>query len=239
MEALRRRFPWLREGDEVWLRLELLRRAAVGYEQVGQWREAAECWAEMGQLGRAGQLYARSGDLGLAAQTFLVARRYAEGLALYQAWEERLSSGDVVQRVRAVLGQAACHFLGAGEGAGLSVGAGREQYQRARVLMEQAVIANRPSPIQIARCWVALGEYGELVGRCDLVEAGYEGALRWYAGTAVAEEKVAAGRAYLAALRGWGDRSLLLSVEERLAEGIEELPLIEPRLEDQVSAEDD
>jgi WD40 repeat protein len=218
MDALRKHFPWMTEAEGVVLRAELLRRAAELYEQVEAWREAAECWAELGDRARAGELYARGGELGQGAQALLVAGRYAEALELYRAWEAGLLRADVVSRVRALLGQAACHLLGADRGAvagSLSVQVGQAAYRQARALIDAE---GGRDPLLGARCWGALGDYGGRLGRQDLVQAGYEGALARLEASAAGHERLEVGRAYLATLRRLGDMALARRVEERLAE---------------------
>ena len=216
METLRKRFPWVTEGEGAWLRGELMRRAALGFEQAELWRDAAGCWESLGEHGRASELYARSGDLGLAASTLLATERYAEALELYRAWDEGLPEGDAANRVRALLGQAACHLLGARRGGAageLSRSEGQETYRRARVAMEAET---KLGDWAGARCWTALGEYGARLGRFDLAQEGYERALERL-GTAADREKLAVGEAYLGVLRAQDDRSLVQALEERLA----------------------
>jgi len=48
MNTLEKHFPWMTEADRPWLRTELLRRAAAGFEQVKLWHDAAGCWADLG-----------------------------------------------------------------------------------------------------------------------------------------------------------------------------------------------
>ncbi len=211
---LRAHFPWMTTEEEAWLRDELMRRAALGFEQAELWRDAAECWAALGEHGRAGELYARGEDLGAAASALLTPGRYAEALALYQRWEASLPEGDVVNRVQALLGQAACHLLGTSQGQTadeLSRPAGQQAYRRARALM--ATEAQREG-WTAARCYAALGEYGARLNRFDLAQQGYERALVHFEGT---REKIEATQAYLDAVRVQGDRVLAQSLEERLA----------------------
>src|SRR5215468_368337 len=99
------------EEEEQLIKRELLRRAAEGFEQCGAWREAAECRADLGDLLQASTLYQRSGDLEQAARARLEAQDYGQALTLYQQWEAALLEGNRLLRVRALLGQAACHGL--------------------------------------------------------------------------------------------------------------------------------
>jgi formylglycine-generating enzyme required for sulfatase activity len=217
MDALRKHFPELTAAEEDWLRRELLRRAAADFERAELWADAADCWADLGEPARAGELYRRGGDVGRAAEALLTAGRYADGLALYRAWEGQLLSGDAVNRVKALLGQAACHLLGAARGrdGGLTAAAGREAYRQARALLNGAA---EGGPGTVARCWAALGEYGVRLGRYDLVQEGYEAALARCGDGPGPRDRAVIGRAYLAAARARGDRLLCRTLEERLAE---------------------
>jgi len=42
MDTLRKHFPQMTPSDGPWVRAELLRLAAAGFEQAGLWRDAAE-----------------------------------------------------------------------------------------------------------------------------------------------------------------------------------------------------
>ncbi len=203
--------------EEVWLKAELLRRAASRFEQAEMWRDAAECWADLGQPGRAGELYARGGHLHLAAPALLAAGRNAEALDLYRTWETSLPASDLPNRVKALLGQAACCLLPPppeGSGPVLSEVEGVRAYRQARALLEAA---QEQDHLAAARCWTALAEYGHQMGRFNLLHEGYELALAHYEKTAAVAEKIATGRAYLAAARDWNDRLVVQSLEERLA----------------------
>jgi tetratricopeptide (TPR) repeat protein len=217
---LRQRLPFLTEADEAWLRAELLRRAALGFEQASRWRDAAECWAELGDVAHASELYAQSGDHERAATTLFDAGQYAPALEAYRAWEAALAPGEVVNRVQALLGQAACHHLGAqrsGATTPLSRQAGRAAYRQARALIEA-----EQAGWAAARCWAALGEYGARVERMDLVQTGYEQAL---AHEATGRERADIAQRYLSVLKSQGDRTLSRRLEERLAEwGLWETP---------------
>ena len=120
---LRHAFPWMTDEEEVWLRRECWRRAALGYEQAQMWRDAAECWAEYGDPSRAGELYAEAGDLGRAADALLDAGRYANALELYQAREAELPEREL-----------ACAPLESPEG---------EQYLGAMTAAINCALANR------------------------------------------------------------------------------------------------
>ena len=217
MDPLRRHFPWLTPDDEIWLRGELLRRAALGYEQGEAWRDAAECWAELNRHDRAGELYARAGDLAQAAASYLTAGQYAAALAAYTAWAAQLPAADSVAQVEALLGQAACHLLGAqqpGGGAPLTEAAGRAAYRRAREMLD--ALASRDGAAA-ARGWQALAEYGDRLERYDLVEMGYEQGLASLGAAGLTAAQIRLGESYLAVVRRWGDRLLAQAIEERLA----------------------
>jgi hypothetical protein len=217
MDTLRKHFPGMTAAEYAWLRGELLRRAALDYEQLESWHAAAGCWADLGEHGRAGDLYARGGDLGMAARALLQACRYAAALDAYRGWEYQLTTGDDYNRIKALFGQAACHLLGAGQKKAdgrLSLPAGREAYRRGRALVEAEAGRDERTA---ARCWAALGEYGEAVNRYDLVQEGYEQALVCIGDTRSRREGVEICRAYLGSVRARGDYLLTRALEERLA----------------------
>lgn len=227
MKTVRQHFPWMTAAEEPVLRTELLRRAAVGFEQAGQLSDAAECWRDAGEPIRASEMHVRNGDLGRAAEQLLAAGRHHEALQLFQAWEKGLLEADVANRVQALLGQAACHLLGTAERQAnccqntteaaieLSLRSAREIQSRAQGLILTTSKSNRPAA---NRCWETLGEFGKTVGRQDLLQTGYEEALRGYELGAWMREKVKAGRAYLEAARTMGDLGLIHHWEEQVAE---------------------
>jgi len=219
--------------EAILLHSELLKRAASGYEQVGRWREAAECWAEQGDPIRAGALYARAGDLGRAARTWLEAGRYHEALSAYQQLAQR-PDANTLNQIRALLGLAACHLL-ATRGSlsqidsAFSRDAGRQAYRQARKLLAQVTKA-KVTLLTFATCWEALGDYGEWLGRYDLVQEGYERALEVLELSEERTQQARICRAYLAQARVYGDRLLCRQLEERLAAWPEEekRPVIAP-----------
>lgn len=76
MKTVRQHFPWMTAAEEPVLRTELLRRAAVGFEQAGQLSDAAECWRDAGEPIRASEMHVRNGD---QSMTVLFSRRPANG----------------------------------------------------------------------------------------------------------------------------------------------------------------
>ena len=219
MNPILKHFPWATPEEQVLLRAEFMRRAALGFEEGKMWRDAAECWSSLGEHARAGELHARISDLGNAAMSQAGAGRYAGALDLYLQWESGLAKGDIVNRLRALLGQARCHFSGADpkkKMGTLSRKAGLEAYTRARVLLESE--DDRDSRTA-SRCWAALAEYGAEMNRYDLVMEGYELALE-------CDNSAEIIRAYLSEARERDDRVLIRTLEERLAESeeTEELP---------------
>jgi formylglycine-generating enzyme required for sulfatase activity len=195
------------EEDKAWLVPELFRRAARCFESAGDWRDAAECWAEAGETDRAVDLYRQLGDHATAGELLLEAEQPAEALTSYRAWQEALDPKDVVGQMRARLGQAACQILLGERKAGLA------DYRAARARIEDE--AGR-APVTAGRCWEALGWYGGLLGRHDLVQIGYEIALRRYEETHRAEW-LRAAKDYLAQVE---DVNYLLAqqLSERIAE---------------------
>jgi MEMO1 family protein len=205
---LAKHFPWLSVEQEQQLELLLWERAARGYEQGKLWRNAAECWMQSGNVARASELYQRSGERRLAARVLLDQGQYAEALKLYESWGASLLAGDTLRRVEALLGQAACHLLGAdAQIAGFNRVSGQAAYQQARELLRNAGSLR-------GRIWRLVAEYGERVGRYDLVELGYERALAGAQGEA---ERVEILRAWLEAVERQGDRTQAQRLQEQLA----------------------
>jgi dipeptidyl aminopeptidase/acylaminoacyl peptidase len=209
------------EEDLSFIRKELLRRAAQGFEQCGNWRDAAECWADLQELSQASILYERSGDLEQAARIALEAQDYTQALALYQQWQATLSEGNILAQIRALLGQAACHYLGAAAyryqatpSPILSLVAGQQAYRQARTLL--ATIPAIDSTLSTAQAWSALGDYGGILNRYDLVQEGYEHALEVLEERKQQEEYTRICNAYLSVTRAHRDKLLSQVLEERL-----------------------
>jgi formylglycine-generating enzyme required for sulfatase activity len=222
--------------DLPWFRSELFRRAAMCFEiaaqeedrsaaeQRGFWYDAAECWADAGDTARAAVIYRRLDDHAQAAPLLLINGQWSEALACYRAWLAELDDrdeGHPVGRARALLGVAACLRGEAGEARQRGDRATRERkrresreaYQQARNLIEEE---EERDPLAAGRCWEALGWYGQVMGRHDLVQVGYEMALRRY-GERHNRERVRTARAYLDAV-GDANRLLAAELEARLAE---------------------
>lgn len=70
-------------------------------------------------------------------------------------------------------------------------------------------------PLTQGRCWEAVGAYGATVGRTDIMQAGYEQALRCY-GTLHPAERLRAAQTYRQAVRG--NAGLAGDVAMRVAE---------------------
>ena len=208
------------DGGRGWLRRELLRRAAECYAQAGSWSDSAECWLDLGDHQRAAAAYEQAGAIGRAASVLRAGGHYEAAFRLYADWESRLGADDVLGRLQSLLGQSSCHLLGArpGQRSGpLSVSAGRESWQRARrLLLSDAVTSGS---LRIA-CWSALGDYGSVVGRYDLLQEGYERALSELDADSDANRSrmIVLLRSYRDHVRGYGDRLLIVSLETRLAE---------------------
>jgi formylglycine-generating enzyme required for sulfatase activity len=222
--------------DLPWFRSELFRRAAMCFEiaaqeedrsaaeQRGFWYDAAECWADAGDTARAAVIYRRLDDHAQAAPLLLINGQWSEALACYRAWLAELDDrdeGHPVGRARALLGVAACLRGEAGEARQRGDRATRERkrhesraaYQQARNLIEKD---GERELLAAGRCWEALGWYGQVMGRHDLIQVGYEMALRRY-GERYNRERVRTARAYLDAV-GETNRLLAAELEARLAE---------------------
>ena len=226
--------------DLPWFRSEMFRRAAMCFEMAAQeadrpaaerrgyWYDAAECWADAGDAVRAAAIYRRLEDHAQAAPLLLAAGQWTAALASYRAWLTDLDAvapGDAVGRARAWLGVAVCLRGEAGEARQRGDRATRERkrresgeaYRRARRLIEDD---EEREPLAAGRCWEALAWYGQVMGRHDLIQVGYEMALRRYGerrGAGHNQELVRAARAYLAVV-GETNRLLAAEIEARLAE---------------------
>ena len=150
------------------------------------------------------------GDLARAAAAELDAGRYPAALELYRNWEQQLAEADALNRIANWLGQSACHLLATEDQT-----AGQALYRRAYALL---VDESERASATAARCWHALADYGQRLGRYDLVEEGYEQALERCRDVPDPALAIEIHQAYLDAVRVHGDRLLARKLEERLAE---------------------
>ncbi|HLW03750.1 MAG TPA: SUMF1/EgtB/PvdO family nonheme iron enzyme [Ktedonobacterales bacterium] len=209
--------PGLLTADLPLVRAELLRRAALGFERAGQRQEAAECWLALGLPERASELYIQAGQLDQAAETLLHAGAYAQALKLYQTWEQQIPAANRLSRIRALLGQAACHILGTrvpSADFALARQTGQQVYEAARAMLSAE--SSEP-PLLAAQAWAALGAFGGWLGRYDLVQEGYEQALERLATIEAEPERQRLLQAYLTAANAQPDRLLRHDLEARLA----------------------
>lgn len=199
-----------------WLRRELLRRAARGFEQAGAAADAADCLRQLGDTHAAATLLLRLGDWNAAAELLLTQGQHGDALLLFARWQASLSPHDRSGRVRTLLGQSVCHLLGSPQHEPfLSRAEGRRDYRAARLLLGETA---RLPPRMAAECWAALGEYGGRLGRFDLLHEGYERALQLSADLAV--ETARHGAAYLLWARTGGDRLLTGRLAEEFGQGV-------------------
>ena len=215
MNELKRRHPWM---DDELIRIigrAALARAAQQFAGAEMWADAADCHARLGQHAQAAEMFARAGDLRAAAAACLDGDAFAPALAHYQSWTAQQRPDDTAAQVEGLLGQSACHrlpLLLELDAPGLDAENGRLLYLQARELTEQAT-----PPLVAARCWAAIGAYGDRIDRYDLVHTGYELAWRAYGETTAEAERIEMLRRYLAAVRTWQDRTLTADLELRLA----------------------
>lgn len=186
---------------------ELYRRAAAHYERCGMWRNAAECLANAGQKDRAAELCLHYGDYARAAPMLLSAGRRGEALECYRRWNSQVSERDTEARVKISLGISACLRLAENDSQEALAA-----YDEARRIIENE--KDRPS-LTAARCWEALGEFGIVTGRPDLIRLGYEMALRRL-GAENNTERLRAARKYLPTLRA--NRFLTADLKVRIAD---------------------
>lgn len=194
------------EEDLAWLVPEIMRRAARCYERAGMMRDAAQCWTEAGEDGHAAEVYLGMKDFARAAPLLLSQGRYREALRCYREWLGPLPQRDPLIDVTAHLGAAACLTLLGEEREA------REHYMNARRRIEEVEYR---SVVASARCWEALGNYGVLVGRADLVQIAYERALETYGGS-YEHDRLRVAEAYLKAVGG--NHLLASRIEQLIAE---------------------
>ncbi|MGB1254019.1 MAG: formylglycine-generating enzyme family protein, partial [Candidatus Promineifilaceae bacterium] len=195
--------------------------AAENYELGGGLREAAHCWEQGGNLVRASQLYEQLGALHEAADLQLRAAiatpttaAYVAALTQYQTWQATLAAEDVLAHVEAQLGQAACHLLADLDEvlqAPLDIAAGHRLLYN---LQETLLIATYPA-VTLARCWEALGRYGNWMERFDLLHVGYEMALDQLDTTRHRQTVLDILKVYHRDAGEWRDRLLIESIVER------------------------
>jgi formylglycine-generating enzyme required for sulfatase activity len=241
--------------DRAWFQAELFRRAAICFEYAAQeeerppeerrgyWHDAAECWADAGDVARAAAIYQRLDAHAQAAPLLLATGQWTAARTAYEAWLAALAPGDVVGEVRTRLGRAIC-LRGEAQAArqrgdrrlrARKRRAAREAYRRARAMIEDE---EERAPLTAGRCWEALAWYGAVLARSDLVQGGYELALRRY-GKRHNGERLRAARAYLDAV-GETNRLLAAEIEARLSEWAPPEPAGElrtwQRLRDEIEA---
>lgn len=169
-------------------------RAAERFETAACWLEASSCWRAAGLDDRAVRALKEGNDLCSAAVLLQESGRIEEALYL---WEKILSveEGGFENRLAARFGVASCLLLQ------------KKNQRRAKLVFREArtLLAEIESlhqrPLSTGRCWEWLGWFGKTVGRHDLVQVGYEQALRSY-GEALKHEWLRAARVYLDAVSG-------------------------------------
>ncbi len=182
------------------------KRAAAMFETAECWLEASSCWQAAGLADRAVRALEEGGDLRSAAALLQESGSVEEALNL---WEKILSveESDFETRLAAHLGLASCLFLKKE-----SQGRAKVIYREARTLLSE-IESRHERPLTAGRCWEWLGWFGKVVGRHDLIQVGYEQALRCY-GEMLKHERLRAARVYLDAVSG--NRLLADDLEKRL-----------------------
>lgn len=181
-------------------------RAAEMFEKAGCWLEASSCWRAAGLGDRAVRALKEGNDLCSAAVLLQESGSIEEALNL---WEKILAveEDDFENRLAARFGVASCLFLQ------------NENQRQAKVVFREArtllteMESLRQRPLSAGRCWEWLGWFGKTVGRHDLIQVGYEQALRCY-GETLKHEWLRAARVYLDAVSG--NRLLADDLEKRI-----------------------
>ena len=197
----------LDEEQRQWLALELYRRAASEFVLANRYDEAAECLELAGDSAQAMQLLLHHYGRGHAARMLSDRGRYREALDCYREWLRETEGKDVESTVRGRLGIAAC-LCKLGERQKEM----RENIRQTLLTIEQA---ESSTGYTRGRCWQAVGEYGARTGRWDLVQMGYEKALKSFEGPYTRETGDVV-KEYLSAAKN--NRLLERRLRERLAE---------------------
>ena len=160
------------KAERLYLAQEFAQRAAYLYEECDHLMLAAECLIAAGELERALEIYLKKFEYRRAASLLLTNGRYQEAIVCYNNCIETLKNKDIEGKVSIKLGISACLNLMKQEQK-----KAKQLYKEARIMIEDD--KNRQFLIA-GRCWEALGEYGVLLKRDDLIQLGYEKALKFY-----------------------------------------------------------
>jgi len=182
------------------------KRAAVMFEAAKRWLDASSCWRTAGFPERAVLALLKGDDNRSAAILLQETGRFDEAL---HCWEQLLAAenGDFESRLAARFGLASCLFL-----KGEDHRRAKKLYREARTMLFEMESRNE-RPLAAGRSWEWLGWFGKAVGRRDLIQVGYEQALRCY-GELLKHERQRAARVYLDAVSG--NRLLAEDLEKRL-----------------------
>ena len=202
-----------------WLDRELNRRAGYHFERCGRLEDAAACYADAGDAGRAAELYLRIDAPQRAAPILMKQKRYGEALQIYRRWLEASEGQSPEHRAKAHLGVSACLTLMKKDPE-----TARSMYASARKIVEDET---GRSPLEVAKCWQALGEYGATLGRHDLLYIGFETALARY-GKAHNRQRIDAAMNYLEMASN--NRLLALDLANRIEEWLGEPDTLPPVL---------
>ena len=195
-------------GNSPGLKQELWRRAGNHFTRAGRWREGADALLAAGRREAAARALARAGDTARLTRLLLSLGNFAGARESSAAWLTELAAEPARRQreeVAARLARAAALQLSG------SLKQARRHYLAARRRLARKPA---PDPAQQAEEWEALGRYGALVKRPDLVRLGYEKALAAYGQTFNFKRLSCAGR-YLEQVTD--DPVLVRDIEERMA----------------------
>ncbi|MGB1251006.1 MAG: formylglycine-generating enzyme family protein [Candidatus Promineifilaceae bacterium] len=213
MNELRERLIWMTDEQEPFIRRLLWQQAAHNYEAAEAWEQAASCWASAGQHAQAAALYERTGEVLLAAEAYLQAEAYGKAFRLYQ--QLATQPLDKLAQLKGRLGQVACHYLATWDEAVFEGIAYEQGQQLMTAILDELHEGVVHDPLLLARCWQAVGYYGNRMDRFDLLHTGYEMALDQLDETRQRAIVLGILKAYHADASEWRDQLLVESIVER------------------------
>ena len=186
----------------------LWRRAGSHFAAAGRWAESAEARLAAGDLQAAAEAFREAGDPARLTPLLLAMGDLEGALKSSSKWLAELARDDERREREEV---AARLYRAAALNRSRETLRARRHYLAAR---RRLVRKPAPDPARLGEEWEALGRYGALVKRPDLVRLGYEKALAVY-GRTFNYKRLNCARAYLAEVAD--DPLLVRDLQERIA----------------------